>query len=319
MANTNIPQAQYSVEIMVDTIGVPHTFLRITDANGNVYNRGFIPVSTSLINDGQIDISEHEWNKKSKKMYITEEQFKKLMSDIDNDIKNPPKYDLPNGAQCVTWAMDKLQNSGIVDFGVSFGGGVAETLKTNPYLQAWFGIDMPSIYEEPYMTFLDHHSTIPENFTNPFINVTIQYDPIALDLDADGAISVISANDGSVYFDYDCDGVAFRSSWISSNDGLLVFDRNNNGTIDNGSELFGNFTPKDNGEFAKDGFNALSSFDTNQDGIISNLDENFDKLQIWQDSNSNGISESNELKSLSEFNIESLNLNKFTNLNLFVA
>ena len=51
----------------------------------------------------------------------------------------------------------------------------------------------------------------------------------------------------------------------------------------------------------------------------SNLDENFDKLQIWQDSNSNGVSETNELKSLSELGIESLNLNKFTNLNLLVA
>ena len=59
--------------------------------------------------------------------------------------------------------------------------------------------------------------------------------------------------------------------------------------------------------------------DSNNDGIISNLDENFDKLQIWQDSNSNGVSETNELKSLSELGIESLNLNKFTNLNLLVA
>ena len=59
--------------------------------------------------------------------------------------------------------------------------------------------------------------------------------------------------------------------------------------------------------------------DSNNDGIISNLDENFDKLQIWQDSNSNGVLETNELKSLSELGIESLNLNKFTNLNLLVA
>ena len=48
--------------------------------------------------------------------------------------------------------------------------------------------------------------------------------------------------------------------------------------------------------------------DSNNDGIISNLDEKFDKLQIWQDSNSNGVSETNELKSLSELGIKSLNL-----------
>ena len=106
------------------------------------------------------------------------------------------------------------------------------------------------------------------------------YDPIALDLDGDGAISVIGANDGSVYFDHDCDGVAFRSSWVSSNDGILVFDRNLNGKIDNGSELFGNFTPKFDGNLATDGFNALSDFDTNNDGIISNLDDKFTNLNL---------------------------------------
>ena len=117
----------------------------------------------------------------------------------------------------------------------------------------------------------------------PFLEQYIMpnlYDPLALDLDGDGAISVIGANDGSVYFDHDCDGVAFRSSWISSNDGLLVFDRNSNGTIDNGSELFGNFTPKFDGNLATDGFNALSDFDTNNDGIISNLDDKFTNLNL---------------------------------------
>ena len=112
-------------------------------------------------------------------------------------------------------------------------------------------------------------------------------------------------------------------SWIGKDDGLLIRDINNDGIIDNGSELFGNFTKiKDeqgNTTLAKDGFEALKEPDSNNDGIISNLDENFDKLQIWQDSNSNGVSETNELKSLSELGIESLNLNKFTNLNLLVA
>ena len=113
-------------------------------------------------------------------------------------------------------------------------------------------------------------------------------------------------------------------SWIGKDDGLLIGDINNNGLIDNGSELFGNKSKSNNhysytNPNAKDGFEALKEPDSNNDGIISNLDENFDKLQIWQDSNSNGVSETNELKSLSELGIESLNLNKFTNLNLLVA
>lgn len=64
---------------------------------------------------------------------------------------------------------------------------------------------------------------------------------------------------------------------------------------------------------------ADAVYDDKGKNLFMNLDENFDKLQIWQDSNSNGVSETNELKSLSELGIESLNLNKFTNLNLLVA
>lgn len=64
---------------------------------------------------------------------------------------------------------------------------------------------------------------------------------------------------------------------------------------------------------------ADAVYDDKGKNLFMNLDENFDKLQIWQDSNSNGVSETNELKSLSELDIKSLNLNKFTNLNLLVA
>jgi len=145
------------------------------------------------------------------------------------------------------------------------------------------------------------------------------YDPLALDLDGDGAISLIADKDGSVYFDHDCDGVAFRSSWVSPNDGILVFDRNGDGLINNGSELFGNFTPLSNGtansNLATDGFNALSDFDTNSDGIIDINDTEFENLKIWQDLNSNGITDDGELKTLSELEIASINLNA-TNSNI---
>ena len=149
------------------------------------------------------------------------------------------------------------------------------------------------------------------------------YDPIALDLNANGKIDTLSLENG-VFFDHNGDKVAFKSSWVNSSDGILARDINGDGKITSGAELFGNKSKSNNhysytNPNAKDGFEALKEPDSNNDGIISNLDENFDKLQIWQDSNSNGVSETNELKSLSELGIESLNLNKFTNLNLLVA
>ena len=132
--------------------------------------------------------------------------------------------------------------------------------------------------------------------------------PLVLDLNNDG-ITSLNLNQSSVYFDLDNNNFKEQTAWISQQDGLLVYDKNNNGIIDNGNELFGNNTILNDGTLAKDGFNALSEFDTNQDEIISNLDDKFDELKVWIDENQDGISQSNELKSLNELGIQSINLN----------
>ena len=230
------------------------------------------------------------------------------------------------GSQAYDFYVDKYNEfgnflaNGIIEAGNMTIEGFGKLLDMADSLSDFIGntIDEAMKPNNNLPLYLDHHSTIPDNLSNPFGNV-IQYDPLALDLDNDGKISIIPQQESSVYFDHDGDGVGFRSSWIGSQDGLLVYDKNNNGTIDNGNELFGNFTLNSNGEFASNGYEALANLDSDNNGIINENDTEFTNLKVWQDSNSNGISESNELKSLSEFNIESLNLNNFTNLNLFVA
>ena len=138
-------------------------------------------------------------------------------------------------------------------------------------------------------------------------------DPLALDIDGDGKISTISLKNSKAYFDHSRDGIARKTSWVAPNDGLLVFDKNENGLIDNGNELFGDSTQILSAgnaiTYAKNGYEALCKLDSNNDGIISDLDDAFSKLKVWQDLNSDGISQSSELKSLSELDIKSLNLN----------
>ena len=62
------------------------------------------------------------------------------------------------------------------------------------------------------------------------------YDPLAIDLNNDG---IKGTNlDYKINFDLDNNGFKEATSWIDNNDALIAIDRNNNGIIDNGSELF---------------------------------------------------------------------------------
>ncbi len=131
-------------------------------------------------------------------------------------------------------------------------------------------------------------------------------DPLVLDLDGDGLET--SGLDERVHFDHDGDGFAERTGWAGADDGLLALDRNGNGSIDNGTELFGDQTPLIGGGNAANGFQALAEYDDNGDGKIDLNDDIWTSLKIWRDSDQNGISWEGELFNLSDFNITAIQL-----------
>jgi hypothetical protein len=135
--------------------------------------------------------------------------------------------------------------------------------------------------------------------------------PLVLDLNNDGITSTFIYKT-STYFDLDNDGTRERTGWVQSTDGLLVLDKNNDNIVNSGNELFGNYTKDSSGRYANNGFDALVKYDDNHDGMINSSDNVYKALKVWQDIDSDGITDEGELKTLSELGISSINLSYAT-------
>lgn len=127
--------------------------------------------------------------------------------------------------------------------------------------------------------------------------------PLVFDLDDSGTIELKSLANSTTYWDIDVDGFAEHSGWVTGGDGLLAIDTNEDGIINNNTELFGDSTGYGNG------FAALASYDLNHDWLIDAEDAIYEDLIMWVDANENGLSEEAELYTLSDLDIISINLN----------
>ena len=184
-----------------------------------------------------------------------------------------------------------------------------ELLKLNPWLRDRMSEDGKHILIKPdeKLRLPINHTVVGENrptFDVPFDEAagagTPGADPILVDLNGDGKIETTTVEDG-INFDHQKDGFAEKTSWVSKEDGILAIDKNNNGIIDDGSEIFGDNYLKNDGKKATSGFDALKDLDSNNDGIISAEDSEFNNIKILKGDGS--------LISLEEAGIVSINLN----------
>lgn len=109
-------------------------------------------------------------------------------------------------------------------------------------------------------------------------------------------------------FDLSRNGMSHGSDWPTAVTPWLALDRDGNGSIDDGGELFGSATRLAAGGFARNGFDALRDLDDNHDGVFDAADAAFSKIVVWSDRNADKRSTPNELASLTDAGVRSIDL-----------
>ncbi len=133
------------------------------------------------------------------------------------------------------------------------------------------------------------------------IDMSVQQgDPLVLDLHGDG-IELRGVEDG-VDFDLHGNGKAVRTGFIQGDDAFLFLDENGNRVADSGKELFGNQ------EGHANGFSKLATHDMNGDQVIDAQDSVYERLRLWQDLNGDGVNQLEEVLTLREAGVESIDI-----------
>lgn len=120
----------------------------------------------------------------------------------------------------------------------------------------------------------------------------VKKDPLVINFNGTSA----QLTDTKFSFDLDSDGNAEKISFVGHGSGFLSLDKNENGIIDNGSELFG--------AQSGNGFADLSAYDIDGNNWIDENDAVYSKLQVWN----KDAAGKNTLSALAKLNIGALYL-----------
>ncbi|WP_148207434.1 lipase family protein [Paramagnetospirillum magneticum] len=126
-------------------------------------------------------------------------------------------------------------------------------------------------------------------------------DPIVFDINNDSSF-LNNINIDGVLFDILSNGEVSHINWFSPNDAVLAIDSDRNGQIQGMGELFADLSGK------LTSTEVLATFDLNHDERIDDKDYVFRDLIVWSDRNSNGISEADEMRSIHDAGIISIDL-----------
>ncbi|HYK00711.1 MAG TPA: hypothetical protein VE974_03085 [Thermoanaerobaculia bacterium] len=120
----------------------------------------------------------------------------------------------------------------------------------------------------------------------------------------------LTGAESPVTFDFYGTGDSLRMGWTAADtdQAFLCLDRNGSGTIENGTEFFGNATPLSGGRRAGNGFKALLAFDDNHDLLIDAQDAIWTELLLWRDRNHDAVSQFEEISHLDTSGVTAISL-----------
>jgi len=130
--------------------------------------------------------------------------------------------------------------------------------------------------------------------------------PIAIALNPNTPIADMVDETSAVFFDLDGSGRKKAWTWITPKAAWLVYDLAGTGKIGSGIQMFGNRTFM---LFLEDGYAALRLLDEDGDGVLRGRELKY--LALWQDTNSDGVSERDEVRSVDEHDIVSIKVKAF--------
>jgi len=134
-------------------------------------------------------------------------------------------------------------------------------------------------------------------------------DPLVLTFGSNSGTSNAQLSQQKIAFDLNVDGEIDRISYATGTSAFLALDKNNNGRIDDGSELFG--------ARSGDGFADLAAYDENSDGVIDESDAVFSQLRLSSLGNREDNQDQLQLNTLAEKNVGAIFLaNLATPINL---
>ena len=149
-----------------------------------------------------------------------------------------------------------------------------------PYLNSMMIVKLPSLNSTRSFVALNYMSKDNSfNLSSPLLKDSLNsLNNKTLDL------NTTTSNSNKIYFDMNSDGFKEKMiEWMSEDEAVLVNDINNNGLIDNGTEILGNnYISNLTGSKSLDSYLLLKEFDKNKDGVIDIKDNS--NLALWIDS-----------------------------------